>query len=565
MTKTNSAITDKTATLVIVKGPSAGQRYDLGTEATIGRSTFCDVHIDSGSVSREHCRIRLHEDGFWIEDLNSLNGTFVNGSQIHKPVLLGHKDRIQVYDVALLFVTSDTQDAPLGGMDDQAATAIPVKPTKARGPNVVNTIDVTSDSRIGNNPDEKWRASLMMMRNLGLSLDVDETLSRALDDLFLIFSQADRGYILLQGKDDQLAIKAMKLEGGTNEQNSVGPVDQDMAQSVLANREAVLCKDEGGDTESVLDVPVRTMMCAPLMSPLGKALGVIYLDTKDETAAFDNADVEMLASISTVAGQAVELAREHQRRIRDREADNRRLQKEIEERKAVEDDLRRSNEELQQFAYVASHDLQEPLRAVVGFSELLQHEYGGQLDETAQGYLQHSVDGAQRMQSLISDLLQFSRIETPGRPFVPVDGNAVFDEVAANLAIDIKEAEATVKNHGLPRVTGDQAQLVQLLQHLLHNAIKFRGEQPPQVDVQADEQDGRFVFSVRDNGIGFDIEHAKRIFVIFQRLHTRDKYPGTGIGLSLARKIVHRHRGRIWVRSQPGEGSTFYFSLPKGK
>jgi PAS domain S-box-containing protein len=231
--------------------------------------------------------------------------------------------------------------------------------------------------------------------------------------------------------------------------------------------------------------------------------------------------------------------------------------------KAALAELERSNKELEQFAYVASHDLQEPLRMVSSYTQLLAERYEGQLDEKADKYIGYAVDGAVRMQQLINDLLTYSRVSTRGRTFEVADSHALLGAAIRNLAVVIEDSQAVIFTDELPEVHGDPAQLVQLFQNLLSNAIKFRGGDLPQVHVSTRDAGSEWVFSVRDNGIGMDPQYAERIFVIFQRLHTRDEYPGTGIGLAVCKRIVERHGGRIWVESEVGKGSTFCFSLPK--
>ncbi len=234
----------------------------------------------------------------------------------------------------------------------------------------------------------------------------------------------------------------------------------------------------------------------------------------------------------------------------------------LEERTKAIEDLARSNEQLQQFAYVASHDLQEPLRGMIAFSEILDEEYGDHLDSTAKEYLQFIIDSGQRMRQLIRDLLTFSRVETRGRSLKPVDCNQVLEMVLENLRVAIQDSQASIKSDSLPTVLADSAQLAQLLQNLLGNAIKFRGTTAPMITVTAHRQEDQWCFRIRDNGIGIDPQYADRIFHIFQRLHNREEYEGTGIGLAICRKIVERHGGAIGVESQPGEGATFWFTLP---
>jgi signal transduction histidine kinase len=225
-------------------------------------------------------------------------------------------------------------------------------------------------------------------------------------------------------------------------------------------------------------------------------------------------------------------------------------------------ELRRSNEELEQFAYVASHDLQEPLRIVASYAQLLEMRYRDKLDADADDFIAYIVSGVKRMQQLIEDLLNYSRVGTRGRAFKPVDCNRIVAAACENLAAAIGECGATVAYDSLPTVTADASQLTQLFQNLIGNAVKFRADNAPVVNILAARDTDRWVFSVKDNGIGIPREYGDRIFAVFQRLHGTDKYPGTGIGLAIARKIVERHGGVIWVDSQIEEGATFRFTIP---
>jgi PAS domain S-box-containing protein len=228
----------------------------------------------------------------------------------------------------------------------------------------------------------------------------------------------------------------------------------------------------------------------------------------------------------------------------------------------LNEDLEHSNKELEQFAYVVSHDLQEPLRTITSYTQLLAKRYENRLDQDAQEFIRYVVDGASRMQRLIQDLLSYARITTSASPFVSVDLSAAFEEAVANLHAAIAESAAVVTKNGLPTITGDYRQMVQILQNLIGNGIKFRKNGgPPQVHVFAKKMEEAWTISVRDNGIGIEPKYFDRIFVIFQRLHGKQDFSGNGIGLALCQKIMDRHGGRIWVESTPGEGATFCFAI----
>ncbi len=241
------------------------------------------------------------------------------------------------------------------------------------------------------------------------------------------------------------------------------------------------------------------------------------------------------------------------------EAVRRRAEEQLEQMAA---ELARSNADLEQFAYVASHDLQEPLREVASMVQLLQLRYQSQLDGEADEIIGLAVEGVTRMQALIRDLLALARVGTRAHPFEPTDVEAALQTALANLAVALRESGAVVTHDALPTVMAEPSQLIQLLQNLIGNAVKFHGALTPEIHVGAEHLPGEWRFSVRDNGIGIEPQHFQRIFAVFQRLHTRREYPGTGIGLAVCKKIVERHGGRIWVESQPGQGSTFYFTLP---
>lgn len=234
----------------------------------------------------------------------------------------------------------------------------------------------------------------------------------------------------------------------------------------------------------------------------------------------------------------------------------------VTELQRTHDELKRSNADLEQFAYVASHDLQEPLRMVSSYVTLLERRYQGRLDADADNFIHFAVDGAERMRQLIQDLLAFSRVGTRGGELVPTDSRAALARALENLQVLIDETDARVIFEEMPEVNADPGQLELVFQNLIGNAIKYRGEDRPKVSVSAVAEEGHWLFGVKDNGIGFEQKFADRIFGVFQRLQTRSEYPGTGIGLAIAKKIVERHGGRIWAESEPGLGATFWFTMP---
>jgi signal transduction histidine kinase len=244
---------------------------------------------------------------------------------------------------------------------------------------------------------------------------------------------------------------------------------------------------------------------------------------------------------------------------------------EIVERKQAEkhlhtlmEELKRSNADLELFAYAASHDLQEPLRVVAGFVGLLEKRYREKLDDNAREFIEYTVDGVKRMQMLIKDLLAYSQVGTKGKTFEPTNCSVALEQAIYNLHKAVEESGAELTYDLLPTVSGDSSQLTRLFQNLIGNAIKYRGKEKPEIYISAQQKGDEWVFSVRDNGIGIGSQYFEKIFDVFRRLHTREEYDGTGIGLAVCKKIVERHGGKIWVESAPGKGSTFYFTVPAG-
>ena len=231
-------------------------------------------------------------------------------------------------------------------------------------------------------------------------------------------------------------------------------------------------------------------------------------------------------------------------------------------RKRAMQELERSNRELEQFAYVAAHDLKQPVRTVKMFLDLLDNRSRSELNAQGQEFLGNALSGAQRMDALIEDLLKLAKVSHNDRSMEKICLQCVVDEVLANMQAEIQETGAMITHDDLPDVTADRSQLSQLLQNLIGNAIKYRGDRQPRIHVGVDTNEEEFHFSVQDNGVGIDPRHSDKVFEVFRRLHTDSEAPGTGIGLALCQRMVHSHGGRIWVDSQPGRGSTFHFTLP---
>lgn len=297
--------------------------------------------------------------------------------------------------------------------------------------------------------------------------------------------------------------------------------------------------------------PINVLVKGAAIIGSGNLEHKVGMNLKDEVGSLSRSFDKMTNDLKTTLASRDELNREIT------------VRKQIDEAlRLTSKDLSRSNKDLEQFAYVASHDLQEPLRAVGGFMGLLKNQYYDKLDDQAREYIDFSVDGAERMQSLIEGLLSFSRVGTRGGEFASVNLGNALDGALANLRTLIAESNAVVESDPLPVVNADPLQMTQLFQNLIANAIKFHGPRPTEVHIGAQRKDRTWEMHVRDNGIGIEPQYFERIFMIFQRLHTRTQYKGTGIGLAVCKKIVERHGGTIWVESVPGNGSAFYFTIP---
>jgi two-component system sensor kinase len=314
-------------------------------------------------------------------------------------------------------------------------------------------------------------------------------------------------------------------------------------------------------TESVLLSGVRSALCAPVFVR-DKAVACIYVMHREVVGLFGEDERRLAEFIATIAGAALENAENFAELRRLNLTLEERVRDRTEELQTQAKELARSNAELEQFAYVASHDLQEPLRMVASYCHLLQKRYSEKLDASAQEFIAYAVEGAARMQGLIKDLLAYSRVGRKAAGFEPTDCSEVLKDALHNLEIAVAESHAVISHGDLPTVMADATLLTRLFQNLIGNAIKFRGDGRPEIRVNAEQCNGEWLFSIRDNGIGIEPEFYERIFLIFQRLHTQQEYPGTGMGLAICKKTVEFHGGRIWVESASGKGSTFFFTLP---
>ena len=372
-----------------------------------------------------------------------------------------------------------------------------------------------------------------------------QPLQKQLDELEALVTTRLR---LLEG-----SVHLVKVEGPRHPdlvvQADKGREVMEQAQNLIAVLRAVENDSLPQGTDHAATAARRVKGIIVFVNALAIGLAAVaMLSIRREVAARTRAEHEIS-----------ELNMSLEQRVRDRSAEVE-ASRAVLEQKAQE--LTRSNTELQQFAYVASHDLQEPLRTVASFAQLLQKRYRGKLDASADDFIHYIVDGATRMQGLIIDLLAYSRVGRFGKEFVPTDCTKVFEQSLSNLQAAVAESGAVVTHDRLPTVQADGTQLVQLFQNLIGNSIKFRDTQTPRVHVAAERKASEWVFSVKDNGKGIAPQYAGRIFEVFQRLHTRTEYPGSGIGLAISKKIVERHGGRIWVESQLNQGATFFFTLP---
>ncbi len=408
---------------------------------------------------------------------------------------------------------------------------------------------------------EQQENLLYTARHLTESLDVKEVLTRIATGAREITSAQGCALYLLK-EDGRTLTPVVAIDPQYEKEILSTPLDigSSLTGKAIRARSGLIFNDPQA-TPSGTQIPGTPVQAEEriIVTPLiadDRVLGAMCLDRMD--VPFTGEDLSLAETFATYAATALKNAQTHDE-----------LQKEVQQRRRMEKklkrimtELKRSNDELQQFAYVASHDLQEPLRMVASYVQLLARRYKSKLDQDADDFINYAVDGATRMQGLINDLLAYSRVGTRGRPFELTDLAEIFDRAVANLQAALMETDARVDYDELPALMIDRVQFTQLFQNLIGNALKFHGDQPPRIHVAAEKKDSEWIVSISDNGIGIDPEYAERIFMIFQRLHNRSEYKGTGIGLAICKKIVERHGGRIWVESKPGQGATFSFTVP---
>lgn len=338
----------------------------------------------------------------------------------------------------------------------------------------------------------------------------------------------------------------------------IGSVMQDAEEKhailVIETKKSVAINDAWSDDrvnrEHMKKYGIRSVLVIPLLSK-DKPIGVLLLNFHSIHVAFTESQLDFADNLAASISFALENSRLFQEQKQGKET----LEKAV-------DDLARSNAELEQFAYAASHDLQEPLRGIAGFAGLLERRYKGKLDGKADEFIDYIIDDTKRMQMLIKGLLEYSRISAKGIVFRPVNCSVALEQAIYSLRASIAESGAEVTYDPLPMVMGDESQLSRVFQNLIGNAIKFHSKDPLKIHITAERKENEWIFSVRDNGIGIESQYKKRIFVIFQRLHAKGQYPGTGLGLTVCKNILERHGGRIWVESEIGKGSIFYFTIP---
>lgn len=402
----------------------------------------------------------------------------------------------------------------------------------------------------------------LMKSALAISAEIEqEALLKKIMNVVIESSGAQNGYLIMKEKEglfihaeshttpkEKVQISKKRLENTNDICKAIIRYVQRTGDSLILDNASE--EGEFKDNIEVHDMMLHSVLCMPIIKQ-SNMIGILYLENRLSNSVFTSEKTDMLKLLISQAAISLENANLFVKR------------KNAEEKlKKALTDLKRSNKELQQFAYIASHDLQEPLRMISSFLQLLQRRYEGKLDSDADEFINFAVDGAARMQELINDLLAYSRVNRKTDEFKNVDMEKVLDEVLAYHKLSIDENNVYITRDPLPGVNADYSQMVQVFQNLVGNAIKYRGKKSPQIHISAQKEDEKWLFGVEDNGIGINPKYFKRVFQIFKRLHTNNEYSGTGIGLAITKRIIERHGGDIWVDSELGNGSKFYFTLP---
>ncbi|MDX2249066.1 MAG: ATP-binding protein [Bacteroidia bacterium] len=397
--------------------------------------------------------------------------------------------------------------------------------------------------------------------------DIDEGIEYALKQV-CDFAYLDRAYVFLYTDEGtrmsniheycQKGVTSLKKLQQNIEVDAFPWFARELQEKYLVNIPNVTKMPEEAVIEKnfYITTGVNSMLAVPLLRE-GKLLGFVGFDAMSSQRNWSQDTISLFQIVADIIINALERKNWE---IRLKEARDS-LEQEVEKRTA---ELFHSNELLENFAYMASHDLREPLRMVVNYLQLLERSLYNTLGESEKDYIHYAIDGAMRMRKLLEGMLAYSRVKTHSQPFSLVNMSKVMEDVCANLDLVISDTKADVTCRNLPQVYADAEQMLQLLQNLVGNALKFQPEnQIPQVEVWGEEGEDHFTFAVKDNGIGMEPQYKERIFQIFNRLHARDKYPGSGIGLAICKEIVTHHHGKIWVESVLDQGTTFFFTLPK--
>ncbi|HID21902.1 MAG TPA: GAF domain-containing sensor histidine kinase [Planctomycetaceae bacterium] len=438
----------------------------------------------------------------------------------------------------------------------------PILPDEGEEPEpwVIATLTANPDDttvRLGSNLPRKLRGVVELSQSICSQLRLSEVEPRIVNGLLRMFPQAEAAALLLVDPDtNELRVSSIKYRHKELADETRAPVSRTIARRAMESREAILSADSRtdirfSDVESVILRKVGAIMCAPLVGRSPKPVGAVQVTTSQSGEKFTAQDLDILVTIATPFTLAVENARLHEEVVRQRDL-----------AQAQSEALKRSNEDLERFSYSISHDLQAPLRAIRFHCEELLDQFDDQPESQVFYRVKRIQDGAMRLRRMIRDLLDYSRISSRGDVFTSVDFNDVIDEAIRNLETQIAQSGAKIQRAQMPELAADRGQMVRLLQNLIANAIQYRTDRPLEIHIEAQVEDDVCTFRVRDNGMGIPADQLERVFELFERLHTEEEIPGSGAGLAIAKRIVERHGGRIWVESQLGEGSTFFFTLP---